>query len=78
MADAEALMDITSSFLKSVKAQKNEGVTPSDFVSCLFRDFGRQGRATSSVDNSSDLVLWKDIGLAVSHIFRKGTGCCTM
>ncbi|KMT15326.1 hypothetical protein BVRB_3g060320 [Beta vulgaris subsp. vulgaris] len=78
VADAEALMDITSSFLKSVKAQKNEGVTPSDFVSCLFRDFGRQGRATSSVDNSSDLVLWKDIGLAVSHIFRKGTGCCTM
>lgn len=78
VADAEALLDITSSFVKCVKAQKNEGVTPSDFVSCLLRDFGSQGRATSSIDDSRNLILWKDIGLAVSQIFRKGTGCCTM
>ncbi|XP_021845236.1 non-structural maintenance of chromosomes element 4 homolog A isoform X1 [Spinacia oleracea] len=78
VADAEALFDITSSFVKSVKAQKNEGVTPSDFVSCLLKDYGRQGRATSSIDDSGNSIIWKDIGLAVSHIFRKGTGCSTM
>ncbi|KNA05866.1 hypothetical protein SOVF_186220 isoform B [Spinacia oleracea] len=78
VADAEALFDITSSFVKSVKAQKNEGLTPSDFVSCLLKDYGRQGRATSSADDSGNSIIWKDIGLAVSHIFRKGTGCSTM
>ncbi|XP_021770378.1 non-structural maintenance of chromosomes element 4 homolog A-like [Chenopodium quinoa] len=79
VADAEALYDITSSFVKTVRAQKNEGVTPSDFVSCLLRDFGHQGGgAAGSLDGSGNMILWKDIGLAVSHIFRKGTGCCTM
>ncbi|KAL2923839.1 Non-structural maintenance of chromosomes element 4-like protein A [Bienertia sinuspersici] len=78
VADAEALLDITSSFVKSVKAQKNEGVSPSDFVSCLMRDFSQQVRGTGNEDDSTNLILWKDIGLAVSHIFRKGTGCCTM
>lgn len=78
VADAEALLDITSSFLKSVKAQKNDGVTPSDFIACLQRDFGCEHRASSNADGARNLILWKDIGLAVSHIFRKGTGCCTM
>lgn len=71
VADAEALLDITSSFVKSVKAQKNDGVTPSDFVTCLFRDFGRQGEVAGSAAGAKNLILWKDIGLAVSHISEK-------
>lgn len=78
VADAEALLDITSSFVKSVKAHKNDGVTPSDFVTCLLRDFGRQGNVASSADGTRSLILWKDIGVAVSQIFRNGPGCCTM
>ncbi|KAK9664594.1 hypothetical protein RND81_14G054300 [Saponaria officinalis] len=79
VADAEALLDITSSFVKSVKAQRNEGATPADLVSCLLRDFGRQDRASSSSANGArNSIIWKDIGLAVSHIFLKGPGCSTM
>ncbi|KAL9237800.1 hypothetical protein vseg_012304 [Gypsophila vaccaria] len=79
VADAEALLDITSSFMKSVKAQRNEGATPSDLISCLLRDFRRSNRAaSSSVDGAGNLINWKDVGLAVSHIFKKGPGCSTM
>ncbi|CAA2974441.1 non-structural maintenance of chromosomes element 4 homolog A-like isoform X2, partial [Olea europaea subsp. europaea] len=42
VADAEALFDITNTLVTSVKAYTNEGVTPSDFVTCLLRDFGQQ------------------------------------
>ncbi|KAH9615821.1 hypothetical protein KSS87_006080 [Heliosperma pusillum] len=79
VADAEAFLDITSCFVKSVKAQRNEGATPSDLMSCLLRDFGQKERAAnSSVDGMRNLIVWKDIGLAGSHIFKKGAGCCTM
>ncbi|KAK6124621.1 hypothetical protein DH2020_041635 [Rehmannia glutinosa] len=50
VADAEALFDITNTLVSSVKAYNNEGVTPSDFVSCLLRDFGQEGGPNSSQD----------------------------
>ncbi|KAK4481733.1 hypothetical protein RD792_012642 [Penstemon davidsonii] len=78
VADAEALFDITSTLVSSVKALSNDGVTPSDFVSCLLRDFGQQSGASSSQDEARGLIRWKDIGKTVSHVFRGAPGCCTM
>ncbi|KAG8371864.1 hypothetical protein BUALT_Bualt12G0007300 [Buddleja alternifolia] len=78
VADAEALFDITSTLVSSVKAYSNEGVTPADFVSCLLRDFGQQGGSSSSEDEGRSLIRWKDIGQVVSHVFRSAPGCCTM
>lgn len=78
VADAEALLDITNTLMTSVKAQSNEGVTPADFISCLLRDFGQQSGGSSSTDDVRNSVHWKDIGLAVSHVFTRVPGCCTM
>ncbi|KAI7753349.1 hypothetical protein M8C21_024347 [Ambrosia artemisiifolia] len=75
VADAEALLDITNTIMTSVKAQGSEGLTAADFVSCLLKNFGQLGGGGDEVRNS---VKWKDIGTAVSHVFRKGDGCCTM
>ncbi|KAI3471541.1 hypothetical protein Pfo_028191 [Paulownia fortunei] len=78
VADAEALFDITNTLVTSVKAYNNEGMTPSDFVSCLLRDFGQEGGPSSSQDEARSLIRWKDIGQVVSHVFRSASGCCTM
>ncbi|XP_073047453.1 non-structural maintenance of chromosomes element 4 homolog A-like [Primulina eburnea] len=78
VADAEALFDITNTLVSSVKAYRNEGMTPSDFVSCLLRDFGQQGVASSSQDDVRNFIKWKEIGHMVSHVFRSAPGCCTM
>lgn len=78
VADAEALFDITNTLVTSVKAYNNEGLTPSDFVSCLLKDFGQEGGTSSRQDESRRLIRWKDIGEVVSHVFRSAPGCCTM
>ncbi|KAL3569113.1 hypothetical protein D5086_029003 [Populus alba] len=78
VADAEALLDITNSLVASVKAHGHDGITPSDFVNGLLRDFGRQDGPGTSADGSRNLIAWKDIGVAVSHIFSSCPGCCTM
>ncbi|KAJ6756392.1 NON-STRUCTURAL MAINTENANCE OF CHROMOSOMES ELEMENT 4 [Salix purpurea] len=78
VADAEALLDITNSLVALVKAHGNDGITPSDFVNGLLRDFGRQDGPSTSDESSRNLVAWKDIGLAVSHIFSGCPGCHTM
>lgn len=79
VADAEALLDITNTLMTSVKAQSNEGVTASDFVSCLLNKFGQIGGGGSNGDGEiKNSVRWKDIGMAVSHVFLKADGCCTM
>ncbi|KAL4587542.1 hypothetical protein LXL04_000413 [Taraxacum kok-saghyz] len=78
VADAEALLDITNTLMTSVKAQTNEGVTASDFVSCLLKNFGEIGGGSNGDDEIRNSVRWKDIGIAVSHVFLKGDGCCTM
>ncbi|XAR70029.1 hypothetical protein NMG60_11001844 [Bertholletia excelsa] len=78
VADAEALLDITNTLVSSVKAHSNEGITPSDFVSCLLRDFGKQVGPSGSTEDVRNSIAWKDIGLAVSHVFLRAPGCCTM
>lgn len=77
VADAEALLDITNTLVTSVKSQSNDGISPSDFVSALLKNFGQQDGG-AIVDNAPNMVSWIDVGLAVSHIFRKVPGCCTM
>ncbi|KAF8398497.1 hypothetical protein HHK36_017426 [Tetracentron sinense] len=76
VADAEALLDIANTLRTSVKSQSNGGPTPSDFVTCLVRDFGRLDG--SSTDYGGNKINWRDVGLSVSHVFMKGPGCCTM
>ncbi|GFQ05437.1 non-structural maintenance of chromosomes element 4 homolog a [Phtheirospermum japonicum] len=78
VADAEALFDITNTLVTSVKAYNNEGLTPAEFVSCLLRDFGVGGGPSSSQDEATSLILWKEIGRTVSHVFRGAPGCFTM
>lgn len=77
VADAEALLDIANTLVTSVRSQSNDGVTPSDFVTAMIRNFGqRDGHA--NVDSASNTISWAEAGIAVSHIFRKVPGCCTM
>lgn len=78
VADAEALLDITNTLMTSVKAQSNEGVTASDFVSCILKNFGQIGVGSDVTDEIRNSVRWKDIGISVSHVFLKADGCCTM
>ncbi|XP_077213763.1 non-structural maintenance of chromosomes element 4 homolog A-like [Tasmannia lanceolata] len=77
VADAEALLDIANTLVTSVKSQSNEGVTPSDFVTSLLRSFGKQD-VGANAENPSNSMYWADVGLAVSHVFRKTSGCRTM
>ncbi|KAF4374523.1 hypothetical protein F8388_016074 [Cannabis sativa] len=74
VADAEALLDITSTLMSSVKAHGIHGITPSTFVSSLLMEFGRSG----TMEEQVSLTFWKDVGVAVSDVFRKAPGCCTM
>lgn len=55
-----------------------EGVTPSDFVSCLLRKFGQGGGPGSSQNELRSSVRWEDIGQTVSGIFKSAPGFRTM
>ncbi|KAJ0084125.1 hypothetical protein Patl1_29870 [Pistacia atlantica] len=67
VADAEALLDIANTLVNSVQSQSNEGVTPTDFVSCLISEFGQpSGGRVASQENAQISINWKDIGLAIS------------
>ncbi|PIA53155.1 hypothetical protein AQUCO_00900036v1 [Aquilegia coerulea] len=77
IADAEALLDIANTILSSVKSQSNDGITPSDFITSLLREFPpRNGELT--IDNLRDSMAWGKLGGAVSHILKKFHGCSTM
>ncbi|XP_057484920.1 non-structural maintenance of chromosomes element 4 homolog A-like [Actinidia eriantha] len=79
VADAEALLDITNTLVSYVKGHSKDGITPSDFVNCLLRDFGRRGGPSSSSEDDGNSIAWKDIiSLAISHVFLKAPGCCTI
>ncbi|KAK9986649.1 hypothetical protein SO802_031600 [Lithocarpus litseifolius] len=78
VADAEALSDIASTLLTCVRAHNSEGITPSDFVTCLLKQFGQQSGPSTSTENAGNAIFWTDIGLAVSHVFRRCSGCSTM
>jgi non-structural maintenance of chromosomes element 4 len=74
IADAEALLDIASTLVTSVRSQSAEGITPSDFVTALLKKFGQQG----SLDGEAASLRWDDVGVSLSHAFRAVPGCCTM
>lgn len=76
VADAEALLDIANTLVTSVKSQSNDGVTPSDFVTALLRNFGQDGGA--NIDSARNMLSWSDVGLVVPHVFQKVPGCRTM
>ncbi|KAM7530154.1 hypothetical protein LguiB_033564 [Lonicera macranthoides] len=79
VADAEGLLDITNTLVTFIKAHNNGGVTPSDFVNCLIRDFGQQSGASRITKYEAiSSIRWKDIGLAVSPVFKSCRGCRTM
>ncbi|KAM7524588.1 hypothetical protein LguiA_014490 [Lonicera macranthoides] len=66
VADAEGLLDITNTLVTFIKAHNNGGVTPSDFVNCLIRDFGQQSGASRITKYEAiSSIRWKDIGLAL-------------
>ncbi|CAL5425964.1 unnamed protein product [Camellia sinensis] len=79
--DGEALMNLSRTLLTSIKSHIGGGVTPSDFISCLLRDFtkvqGRKGTSDFEAAHKNS-ILWKEIGFAVSSIFKNFRGCCTM
>ncbi|XP_068340192.1 non-structural maintenance of chromosomes element 4 homolog A-like [Pyrus communis] len=72
VADAEALLDITTHLMSSVKAHNKEGITTTGFVNCILKQFEKRSQSGSSS------VSWKDIGRAVSHVYQKPPQCCTM
>ncbi|KAK7259519.1 hypothetical protein RIF29_25128 [Crotalaria pallida] len=79
VADAQALLGITKSLVMSVKSHVNGGLTPSDFVSHIIKEFGVQGGpSTRKQDCRAITIAWKDLGLAVSHVFKASPGCCTI
>ncbi|KAL1533986.1 non-structural maintenance of chromosomes element 4 A-like [Salvia divinorum] len=78
VVDAEALFDITNTLVTSVKAYINEGLTASEFVSCILRDFGQQGGSSSSQNELRSSIRWEDIGQVVSFVIRSAPGCRTM
>ncbi|OAY66268.1 non-structural maintenance of chromosomes element 4 homolog A isoform X2 [Ananas comosus] len=73
VADAEALLDLANTLVTSVRSQSGEGITPSDFVAALLKNFSR-----SDVENNPNLFKWADVGLGVSHVFMEASGCSTM
>ncbi|KAL5539873.1 hypothetical protein UlMin_043572 [Ulmus minor] len=73
VADAEALLGIVDTFATSVRSEMGGGLTPSEFISCLLRDFGKSGGIATGTS-----IDWKKLGVAVAPIFRKFHGCCTM
>ncbi|XP_030448013.2 non-structural maintenance of chromosomes element 4 homolog A isoform X1 [Syzygium oleosum] len=78
VADAEALLDIANTLVSSVKSYSSEGITPSDFVNCLLKDFGQPMGGLGNSENDRVPFNWKDLGVGVSPIFRNFRGCCTM
>ncbi|KAL5200698.1 hypothetical protein ABZP36_021901 [Zizania latifolia] len=74
IADAEALLNITTSLVASVRTQSAQGITPSDFVFGMLKKFAKQGRADDGIAS----LNWVDVGLATSHVFMAVPGCSTM
>ncbi|KAL1118193.1 hypothetical protein V6Z11_D01G016800 [Gossypium hirsutum] len=74
IADAEALLDITNTLLTSIKATNDDGITISDFVDSLVRDFAKQ----SSRPDGRTLIDWKKIGIEFLDASRSSRGCRTM
>ncbi|KAL5214604.1 hypothetical protein ABZP36_003756, partial [Zizania latifolia] len=74
IADVEALLNITTSLVASVRTQSAQGIMPSDFVFGMLKKFGKRGRADDGIAS----LNWVDVGLATSHVFMAVPGCSTM
>ncbi|XP_058214477.1 non-structural maintenance of chromosomes element 4 homolog A-like [Rhododendron vialii] len=78
VADGEALLDLAKIVKSSAKSYASGEVTPSDFISSLLRNYtktkGRQGTSEPALNS----IFLKEIGFAVSPIFKIFQGCCTM
>ncbi|KAG0475552.1 hypothetical protein HPP92_015238 [Vanilla planifolia] len=77
VADAETLLDIAKTLVSSVRSESTEGVTPSDFVTAILKNFSHVEHREQD-DNSQNVVSWEKIGISLSHIFQAVSGCCTM
>ncbi|CAN6177528.1 unnamed protein product [Urochloa humidicola] len=74
IADAEALLDLATSLVTSVRSHSVLGITPSDFVAGLLKKFGKPG----GPDDEHASLDWARVGHDVSHIFMSAPGCSTM
>ncbi|CAL5041911.1 unnamed protein product [Urochloa decumbens] len=74
IADAEALLDLATSLVTSVRSHSVLGITPSDFIAGLLKKFGKLG----GPDDEHPSLDWTSLGHAVSHVFMTAPGCATM
>ncbi|KAL6527768.1 hypothetical protein OROMI_029579 [Orobanche minor] len=77
VVDAEALLGLTRHLAASVRTHTSGGISPSEFVSCLIRDFGPQNFANRASRDSRN-ISWRNIGSLVSPILMNIPRCKTM
>nr|GMD16414.1 non-structural maintenance of chromosomes element 4 homolog A-like [Ipomoea batatas] len=77
VADAETMLELTNTLVASVQSHLKGSVSPSQFVSCFLKDYGRR-RAGKLCKNARQMLPWKEIGCVVSPVFMDGSGCKTM
>jgi len=77
IADAEAVMNLTNSFLGSVKASNRKtGTSPAAYVGAILATFGKR---TASTDDEAPVEIdWGKLGLAAIGFFREAPGVATM
>ncbi|KAL9691737.1 hypothetical protein QQ045_012163 [Rhodiola kirilowii] len=68
VADAEALLGISSTLMTSVKSHSNRGLTPKDFFSGLIEKFSNHNG--HQAENAQLSIDWEVIGSAVSKVIR--------
>lgn len=81
VADAEALLGITSTFLESIRSTQNSnGVSPVDFVNALLRKYSNESHGNVSIerDDNQTHISWGTLGLEASTIFCDVAGMSTM
>uniref|UniRef100_A0A2P2JAS8 Non-structural maintenance of chromosomes element 4 n=3 Tax=Rhizophora mucronata TaxID=61149 RepID=A0A2P2JAS8_RHIMU len=77
VADAEAFSDIAYSLVMRIKAHSKDGLTASDLINSLIEGYG-QGGTSSGREGERVSIGWREIGVAVSDIFKTCPGCHTM
>eukprot|EP01018_Ginkgo_biloba_P032991 Gb_25406 [translate_table: standard] len=81
VADAEALFDITTTLLSSVKSsQSTDGVTPVEFINAILGNYSDQAHGNQYPEGNDDqtCISWENLGLLASAIFQNAAGTCTM
>lgn len=77
IADAEAVMNLTNSFLGSVKAvNRKTGTSPAAFVGAILTTFGN--RTAGSDAEAPVYIDWGKLGLAAVGFLGEAPGVCTM